>query len=389
MVIETHPIQYHAPVYRALQQKLSVPVTAIYGSDFSVVGYRDAEFGATFAWDTDLLSGYTSLFLSRVANGGARSAERASAGGLKAALGRANAGAILLTGYRPRFYSQAFYHAWRSGLPILFRAETTDHAVVRSPVKNAIRTGALRWMYCRCRRLLYVGQRSSQHFKTLGCADDKLVFAPYCVDTAAFQCGEDVRQDQRARIRQQLAVGAEDTMLLFAGKLSARKGPDLIVRAVQALEPAMRARTVVVFLGSGELGGALQTLAFTDPMVRVRFAGFKNQSQMSPYYHAADLVVLPSLRAETWGLVVNEALHHGIPCVVSSAVGCAPDLIEPGLTGEIADADSLESLAAALVRATHLVGRCEIRTRCRERVSAYTVDRAAEGIARAYQAAVN
>ena len=82
-VIETHPIQYHAPVYRVLQQQLGVPVTAIYGSDFSVAGYRDAEFGTTFAWDTDLLSGYTPLFLSRVDSGGATSAEAVSTGGLR------------------------------------------------------------------------------------------------------------------------------------------------------------------------------------------------------------------------------------------------------------------------------------------------------------------
>jgi hypothetical protein len=65
-VIETHPVQYHAPVYRELQKTWGIPVTAIYGSDFSVAGYRDREFGATFAWDSDLLSGYSSIFLDRV-----------------------------------------------------------------------------------------------------------------------------------------------------------------------------------------------------------------------------------------------------------------------------------------------------------------------------------
>ena len=44
-VIESHPVQYHAPVYRAVQRDFGVPVTAIYGSDFSVAGYRDREFG--------------------------------------------------------------------------------------------------------------------------------------------------------------------------------------------------------------------------------------------------------------------------------------------------------------------------------------------------------
>ena len=93
-------------------------------------------------------------------------------------------------------------------------------------------------------------------------------------------------------------------------------------------------------------------------------------------------------RIETWGLVVNEALSHGVPCVVSDAVGCAPDLIEPGMTGEIAAADSVVDLGSAIVRAQALAGRPDVRRRCRDRVSGYTVDRAAQGIAAAYQGLV-
>ncbi|MGA2742887.1 MAG: glycosyltransferase, partial [Bryobacteraceae bacterium] len=106
------------------------------------------------------------------------------------------------------------------------------------------------------------------------------------------------------------------------------------------------------------------------------------------YYHAADLLVLPSLHSETWGLVVNEALHHGLPCVVSEAVGCAPDLIQPGVTGEIAATGSAESLTAAIVRALPIVGRAEVREWCRAKVSGYTVQQAAQGIAQAYCEAV-
>lgn len=71
LILSTHPIQYQAPVYRALQTQFDIPTTVIYGSDFSVAGYHDREFGTQFAWDTDLLSGYSAVFLSRVAEGGA------------------------------------------------------------------------------------------------------------------------------------------------------------------------------------------------------------------------------------------------------------------------------------------------------------------------------
>ena len=62
MIIETHPIQYHAPVWQYLNQVLGIPVTVVYGSDFSVEGYRDKEFGISIAWDADLLEGYKSIF---------------------------------------------------------------------------------------------------------------------------------------------------------------------------------------------------------------------------------------------------------------------------------------------------------------------------------------
>src|SRR5450631_4008389 len=99
-VISTHPIQYQAPVYRALQTQFGIPTTVIYGSDFSIAGYRDREFGATFAWDTDLLSGYESVFLSTVAHGGAASDGEVTAKGAAAALHKLRPSAVLLLGYR-------------------------------------------------------------------------------------------------------------------------------------------------------------------------------------------------------------------------------------------------------------------------------------------------
>src|SRR5436190_19843252 len=69
VVVETHPVQYRAPVYRRLQEHHGVPVTVIYGSDFSVAGYYDCEFQRDFAWDCDLLWEYRSSFVSRVCDG--------------------------------------------------------------------------------------------------------------------------------------------------------------------------------------------------------------------------------------------------------------------------------------------------------------------------------
>jgi glycosyltransferase involved in cell wall biosynthesis len=185
-------------------------------------------------------------------------------------------------------------------------------------------------------------------------------------------------------MRRDLGIDNDRVVLLFSGKLSIRKGTHVLVEAVKHLPCDLRERVVVMFLGDGSERQKLTDLAGLEPAIRVVFVGFKNQTELSPYYHAADMLVLPSMFSETWGLVVNEALHHGVPCVVTDQVGCAPDLVEPGVTGEIAQAGSAESLAEALQRARCLVGKEETAAACRQKVAGYTVHAAAEGIARAY-----
>jgi len=385
-VVETHPIQYHAPVWRAVQQEQGIPVTAVYGSDFSVVGYRDHEFGATFRWDTDLLSGYTPKFLSRVADGGATDAESVTTRGLVKVLQAGGFRAALSVGYSPRFHMEAFRCARRAGLPVLFRGETTDHARSRGWLKRTVRDVALRWVYSRCATLLHVGRHSRAHFRRLGFAGRDDFFSPYCVDPTPFRTDERARAELRVVTRRALGFTETQRVIMFCGKLSPRKGPDLLLAAIRRLPETQRAACALLLVGDGELRGELLASAAQASVVPAKCVGFQPQGALSQYYHAADLFVLPSRTGETWGLVVNEALHHGVPVVVTEAVGCAPDLIEPGRTGEVCAADSLPALAEALARALPLAGAGPVRAQCRHKMEGYTVARAAAGIAAAYQA---
>jgi glycosyltransferase involved in cell wall biosynthesis len=382
-VIETHPVQYHAPVYRELQSEFGISVTGIYASDFSVAGYRDNEFGTTFAWDTDLLSGYSQHFLSRIADGGPRNAESTTAIGLADALKHLRPRAILVTGYHPRFYRQAFRVALKQDVPVLFRAETTDHARQRGLVKALVRDNALRYVYRKCAALLYVGERSRAHYARLGVDPDRLIFSPYCVDERPFLTSEASRAELRGTTRNELNINDGDFVILFAGKLVQRKDPLRLVEAARMLGEG--ARPVIMYLGAGSMQEEIEKAASVDPPIQVRFVGFQNQLGLSTYYHAADCLVLPSVHDETWGLVVNEALVHGVPAVVSDAVGCAPDLIEEDVTGAVFEAGSADALALALRRMLPLLNNAAARERCRAIVNAYSVNNAARGIAAAFE----
>ncbi len=383
MVFATHPIQYIAPVLQEIQARHRVEVTAVYGSDFSVAGYKDKEFGTYFQWDTNLVEGYTVHFLEKVAEGGATSVEALRGDGMTNAIATYRPDVILLTGYQGRFHRRAMQASLQARTPLLLRAETTDHAVRRSRWKQWGRDVLLRWWYQQCAVLLPIGSRSEQHYQRLA-PRKPCIRAPYCVDTGPFQTDEAARASLRPPTRQQLGLNDTHIAILFSGKLIPKKNPLLLVEAIKQLPETVRQRVALLFLGDGELKAEVEALSQTLPSVAVRFLGFHNQTALSPYYHAADLLVLPSAWGETWGLVVNEALHHGLPVVVSDQVGCAPDVVRAQKTGFIFPSESVDGLRTALIDAiTTVVGRKETRDHCRTMIAGYTVAAAADGIAQA------
>ena len=70
LIFETHPIQYRAPIFQALESLQPGLFEVVYASDFSVRGYDDPGFGAKLSWDVPLLSGYACRVLGNDAPGG-------------------------------------------------------------------------------------------------------------------------------------------------------------------------------------------------------------------------------------------------------------------------------------------------------------------------------
>jgi hypothetical protein len=64
-VVNSHPIQYFAPLYTYLSRDEDIDVTAVYCSDSSLRGGMDPGFGQPVTWNVDLLAGYRSIFLGR------------------------------------------------------------------------------------------------------------------------------------------------------------------------------------------------------------------------------------------------------------------------------------------------------------------------------------
>jgi glycosyltransferase involved in cell wall biosynthesis len=92
-------------------------------------------------------------------------------------------------------------------------------------------------------------------------------------------------------------------------------------------------------------------------------------------------------REEPWGLVVNEAMCHGLPVVVSSQVGARFDLVRPGVNGgvfRVGDASALDRELRSLVESRERRERCGAASQ--EIVSGWDIERTVEGVVRAVMA---
>lgn len=133
-----------------------------------------------------------------------------------------------------------------------------------------------------------------------------------------------------------------DSYCLFVGRLTPRKAPDLLLRAV-----ARTADVNCVFAGDGPMRGKLERLANALGIEdRVAFLGNVDPAGLADLYSCADLLVHPSV-SETTPLVLMEAMHCGTP-VLATRIAGVPALVEDWETGFLVRPGDLGELAVAL-----------------------------------------
>jgi len=346
--------------------------------DFGVKATRDRQFGRTFAWDVDLLDGYEHEF---VPNTGADP-------GTHHFWGLRNPGAIdrlrkwqpdmiLLFGYKYATHVRILAWARWRGIPLLFRGDS--HFMGRR-TPSGLQRMALTVLYRQFAAITYVGEANRDYFTALGVTASKMFFAPHAVDDHLFDAAQPEHQAEADALRTALGIAPGTRVVLFAGKLIPAKQPRELLQAYLA---AQVPSTALVFVGEGEEKAALVDVARSARAGIVHFLPFANQSEMPARYLLADIFALPSRGLyETWGLAVNEAMHMGVPALVSDRVGCQRDLVSPGETGWVFPAESPGALAAVLAKALEevRVDRETYRACVAARISRYSYRAASEGL---------
>jgi glycosyltransferase involved in cell wall biosynthesis len=133
------------------------------------------------------------------------------------------------------------------------------------------------------------------------------------------------------RFRAKHNIRAESWLVLFLGRLSSKKSPDMLLEAFAKLSPVIAGREVcLAFAGPDESGmrSRLEELAkLRGVQERTVFSGAIFDEEKWAAYCDASVFVLPS-QNENFGNTAVEAAACGTPVVISENCGVAPLLAD-------------------------------------------------------------
>lgn len=341
-IVTTHPIQYNAPLFQLLSLRDNIDILIFYTWGEAGGKIYDPDFGHSREWDVPLLDGYRYRFVEN----------RAKAPGSHHFWGIVNPSLIAeITAWRPDallVYGWSFHshlsclRHFKNKIPVFFRGDSTLLDEDGS-LKTAVRRAFLRWVYRHVDVAFYAGLSNKAYFEKHGLRPSQLVRVPHAVDNRRFETIQPAQEAEVRDWRQSLGFAETDFVVLFAGKLEKKKDPGFLLALA---ERVVDSRIRFLLVGNGKLEKALKRV---DTGGRVLFLDFQNQSKMPLVYRMGNVFILPSRGpGETWGLSANEAMHCGLPVILSGKVGGAVDLVKQGENGLVFQPGDVEGVASYL-----------------------------------------
>lgn len=131
----------------------------------------------------------------------------------------------------------------------------------------------------------------------------------------------------------------EKKIILMVGQFIYRKGVDILLKAAESVS-----KDIGIYIIGGTPTDEYLHVVSEKKLTNVHFIEFMNKENLGNYYDAADLFVFPT-REDIWGLVVNEALAHGLPVITTDRCLAGTELITHGKNGYIIPTNDANSLS--------------------------------------------
>lgn len=171
---------------------------------------------------------------------------------------------------------------------------------------------------------------------------------PSGIDTDLFHPGV-----SDAVVRERHALG-DAPVICCVSRLVARKGQDLLIRALPAIARAVPDVKLLI-VGVGPYDATLRSLAAREGVAdRVVFTGAAPYAELPAYFRAGNVFAMPcrlrwfGFDVEALGAVFLQGAAVGRP-VIAGRSGGAPEAVQEGVTGMAVDPTRTEPLAAAII----------------------------------------
>lgn len=200
--------------------------------------------------------------------------------------------------------SAAVLLASMKGVPVCMFCHH-DERVMLSRVLGAapLVDGYMRWLYGRCQRVLFATARFRAKLERVGVPEERMVYAPFAVDTARFS------PHVGRGWRHEWGIPQDAPVALYLGRLSPEKNISTLMRAAHIILER-REDAYFVLAGTGPLLERCKKMASSERLIITGFV-----PDAARVYAACDVFVLPSLN-ESQCFATMEAMASGLACVV-------------------------------------------------------------------------
>lgn len=281
-----------------------------------------------------------------------------------------DADVTVLAGYdRPEYWIQAIILLLRRK-PFACFCDSTVFDNEQKLITGLLKRLFFRW----CSGIFCYGARAAEYVKLYGATQDKIIHR--CQAAALY---EGYSPEAALTRRLELFDPSAPPRFVYVGRFSKEKSIDQLMLAFDRVRTTLPAAKLVL-VGGGPEEARLRLLC--DQMGlnnHITFAGAKHGTALFEEYLRSTALVLPSF-SEPWGLVVNEALSHACPVIVSDRCGCVPELVIDGKTGfsfSWGDINDLEAKMYALATEDHAL---RLSRMCLEQIAPFTPENAARSI---------
>ncbi len=328
LLITNVPTPYRLPLFDELHAQFAgagVGFKVVFGA----AGYERRQ------WEVDLSEGqFDHAFLSSrpVTLDGNPEHTTFSYRGLWRVLGAYKPDVIIAPGYSLATVKAYAWSRWRR-VPYLI---WSGSVMQPGRMDAGWRLRQRRWLLKHAAGAVAYGTKAKEYFQALGMPAEKVHIAVNTVDVAFFQ-----------RIERCPPAPGDRKVFTTIGYLSPRKHLTRLLEAVRRLA-AQRRDFVLEVIGDGEDRPNLEAYVARHQLEDVvTFHGYRQKEEL-PAYLSRSCGFLFQTDFDIWGLVLNEAMAAGLPCLASVHAGATHDLIEDGRNGFAVDFADTEDVVARM-----------------------------------------